>query len=1005
MATGSGRNNRKSAGNKKKAAQNSLVRQEVSIFLALAVAILLFLSTCGLLGAFGKGVGGVLIGLFGMVAYLVPFAFLFGAAFCIMNRWKKVTKVKITSLTLLLWCLSCFCQLIFAKDVPVAKVLDYYTDSTKNGGLLGGMVTHFTCKFLGMAGTIVILITVSIICLVLLTDRSLFASVKNGSKNLYQDAKRKKEYLSKQSEVRKIERAEYYEEQQERRMLREAERNKRMAEKEARMQLKLNEREERARQAMERRRELNEQRAIEEAARREREEAIRIAEEEELKKAEVDAAGENVSGEVTDAKGSDEKVPTRLTEENIPQREISVFDFNGGSRNIEYRHDRKVSGVAADITIPKSTDSYGDIHEITDDYSGNIIEFNDLKLHTSHRINVSEADDPILREAYERDVYVGNAEEHFEKDYSDAVKLHECDDNESLQDVRRFPKVIIESDNSIRVSSADDEETSIDTGELPAVDMSDIKIGEIESREKMPVEVETSIPAKRATVTQSSKSSSLLRRGKYKLPPISLLNEIKQNKYDASDELRATSAKLVETLKTFGVDVSVIGASRGPAVTRYEIQPQVGVKVSKIVSLTDDIKLSLAAADIRMEAPIPGKSAIGIEVPNEVNSPVGFRELAESKEFKEHKSKIAFAVGKDLAGQTVVTDIAKMPHLLIAGATGSGKSVCINTLITSILYKATPEEVRMIMIDPKVVELSVYNGIPHLLIPVVTDAKKANAALQWAVNEMTVRYQKFAELEVRDMASYNRKIASDPEYAGLEEYQNMPQIVVIVDELADLMMVAAKEVEESICRLAQLARAAGIHLILATQRPSVDVITGLIKANMPSRIAFSVSSGVDSRTILDMVGAEKLLGKGDMLFYPQGYTKPARVQGAFVSDEEVQSIVAFIKSQCGGDNYDPKAKEIVENGTTSASSGGVVATEENGLDELFYLAGHSVIEKQKASIGMLQRLHKIGFNRAARIMDQLAEAGVVGPEEGTKPRRILMTIEEFEQYVKETKQP
>ena len=440
------------------------------------------------------------------------------------------------------------------------------------------------------------------------------------------------------------------------------------------------------------------------------------------------------------------------------------------------------------------------------------------------------------------------------------------------------------------------------------------------------------------------------------------------------------------------------------AVTRYEVQPAHGVKVSKILALADDIKLNLAVADVRIEAPIPGKAAVGIEVPNKENSTVMFRELVESKEFREHKSKIAFAVGKDIGGNIMVSDIAKMPHLLIAGATGSGKSVCINTLIMSILYKARPDEVKLIMIDPKVVELSAYNGIPHLLIPVVTDPKKAAGALNWAVAEMMGRYNQFAELNVRNIEGYNEKIDSIKDIPDDNKREKMPQIVIIVDELADLMMVAPGEVEDAICRLAQLARAAGIHLIIATQRPSVNVITGLIKANMPSRIAFAVSSGVDSRTILDMNGAEKLLGKGDMLFSPYGIPKPLRVQGAFVSDAEVGAVVEFLSSRKPEDSQ--KEQEIAEKMKEMQSAIENVATSSDGSsgsdkDVLFAEAGRFIIEKDKASIGMLQRWFKIGFNRAARIMDQLADAGVVGEEEGTKPRKVLMSSEQFEQYIEE----
>lgn len=494
----------------------------------------------------------------------------------------------------------------------------------------------------------------------------------------------------------------------------------------------------------------------------------------------------------------------------------------------------------------------------------------------------------------------------------------------------------------------------------------------------------------------------------YQYPPLSLLNLPKGGaKKDNSMQLQETARHLQQIMEDFGVNATVTDASQGPAVTRFEVQPAHGVKVNKIIALSDDIKLNLAVPDIRMEAPIPGKAAVGIEVPNKENSTVMLRELLESKEFQGHKSRIAFAVGKDIGGNIMVTDIAKMPHLLIAGATGSGKSVCINTLIMSILYKARPDEVKLIMIDPKVVELSAYNGIPHLLIPVVTDPKKAAGALNWAVQEMMGRYNKFAELNVRNIEGYNDKIDSIAEIEDDHKPEKMPQIVIIVDELADLMMVAPGEVEDAICRLAQLARAAGIHLIIATQRPSVNVITGLIKANMPSRIAFAVSSGVDSRTILDMNGAEKLLGKGDMLFSPYGLPKPLRVQGAFVSDAEVAAVVEFLSEQkmAAMENNSALAEQMkqVQNAIESVSSSTEAGGNGGGSDRdvLFVEAGKFIIDKDKASIGMLQRWFKIGFNRAARIMDQLADAGVVGEEEGTKPRKVLMSMEEFEQYVDE----
>lgn len=496
----------------------------------------------------------------------------------------------------------------------------------------------------------------------------------------------------------------------------------------------------------------------------------------------------------------------------------------------------------------------------------------------------------------------------------------------------------------------------------------------------------------------------------YVFPPIDILTQNKKSVLNSSDNsLQETAEKLETILKNFGVNVKVTGYSRGPAVTRYELLPELGVKVSKIVNLSDDIKMNLAATDIRIEAPIPGKTAIGIEVPNKNKAVVGFRELIETSEFKDANSKISFALGLDLAGNIVVSDISVMPHLLIAGATGSGKSVCINTIIMSILYKARPDDVRFIMIDPKVVELSVYNGIPHLLIPVVTDPKKAAGALRWVVNEMMNRYKLFAENKVRDIKGYNEKIV-DGKITKVINGENvsisvkkMPKIVVIVDELADLMMVAAKDVEESICRIAQLARAAGIHLIIATQRPSVNVITGLIKANMPSRIAFSVTSGIDSRTILDTVGAERLLGKGDMLYHPQNKSKPIRVQGAFVTDKDVSAVTRFIKeNNVPTEESKAENEEILQVVNSDVSTEGFTEINDNSdynnneKDEYFYDAARLLIEKDKGSIGMLQRNFKIGFNRAARIIDQLEEFGVVGPEVGTKPRKILVTLEEFE---------
>ena len=473
----------------------------------------------------------------------------------------------------------------------------------------------------------------------------------------------------------------------------------------------------------------------------------------------------------------------------------------------------------------------------------------------------------------------------------------------------------------------------------------------------------------------------------YVYPHTGLLDENRQstkNKLDYRNAAIKGAKKLKETLKSFGVDAKVVNVSMGPAVTRYELQPSPGVKVSKIVNLSDDISLNLAASGVRIEAPIPGKAAIGIEVPNKEIVPVFLKDVLDSKEFKENESKLAFALGKDISGKNMVADIAKMPHLLVAGATGSGKSVCINSIIISLLFKASPKDVKLLMVDPKVVELGIYNGIPHLLIPVVTDPKKAAGALNWAVQEMVNRYKLFADRGVRDLKSYNALLAEK----GEEEL--LPQIVIIIDELADLMMAAPNDVEDAVCRLAQMARAAGMHLVIATQRPSVDVITGVIKANIPSRIAFSVSSQVDSRTIIDMAGAEKLLGKGDMLFYPVGEPKPIRVKGAFVTDKEVERVVEFIKSQ-GNAEYNESIIEEINSEKEPMNN------DSGDNDELLPQAIELVVEAGQASVSLIQRKFKVGYARAARIVDQMEERGIVGGFEGSKPRQVLITKQQLQE--------
>ena len=633
-------------------------------------------------------------------------------------------------------------------------------------------------------------------------------------------------------------------------------------------------------------------------------------------------------------------------------------------QRVKERISRKARGVTLDTELPRENIAPNsvDIHEIITDVGRDIDT-------TDH---------------YSQDIYEPEEIRPLDELSAEDVNIHE---------VQEYEQIHSKDDYEAGKYEPDYQDDSTDLSESPSV-VNSSGMPEVESGAGKESGTGSSLAGDISVEKHAAKKTN------YIFPPVSLLARGSARKgANQAVENQNTALRLQQTLQNFGVKVTITDISCGPSVTRYELSPEQGVKVSKIVSLADDIKLNLAAADIRIEAPIPGKSAIGIEVPNKEPGSVHFRELIESDAFKNAPSNIAFAAGKDIAGKTIVADIAKMPHLLIAGATGSGKSVCINTIIMSILYKAHPDDVKLILVDPKVVELSVYNGIPHLLTPVVTDPKKASSALNWAVAEMTVRYNKFAQMNVRDLKGYNAKVEKlmAAENPGIEPPEKMPQIVIVIDELADLMMVAPGEVEDAICRLAQLARAAGIHLVIATQRPSVNVITGIIKANIPSRIAFSVSSGVDSRTIIDMNGAEKLLGKGDMLFFPSGYPKPVRVQGAFVSDEEVGKVVDFLKANMGEEVvYD---EEVTNSITSMESSSGVKETESD-RDQLFAEAGRFVIEKEKGSIGMLQRNFKIGFNRAGRIMDQLADAGVVGPEIGTKPRKIIMTTEEFEDFLK-----
>lgn len=1053
---------------------NPLILQEAVVWLFLAVCIFMFISFFGVGGYVGLAISDVCFGTFGFSAYLLPFLIFIAVVFLISNRGNRVAGIKFASAAGLYLCICSLMELFVNGYQPKVGIGKLYLESAAlktGGGAAGGIVCSLLCPALGTAGAALILVILSIVCTVLLTQKSLFAGMRHQSEKVYHNAVESKERRA----VRQQER-------------REAALQRRELELQQREQMQQKGKEHQA--ATEN--DVNGRRKKDQSPCMP-EDGLHIYQhttEEAPGDVHSFAHGpipEQADGYVPQAwtepvteKGkrkSGKKRPaaeeTQQAVSGRTQLEVPVI-FPAHPR--ESRMERRIKGVTRDTRIEAGVQQYeGDVHEIVPKIpkrKASVSVFPEPKEETCYiDLNREEPQQEYIEisglEVYHEDeVSPGktdvirlqrNVEENGTELYPDSGKYKEsgidlceeteygtvpegkngyADDSEaedsigmnhfSIEEASDFERTDImlsgvsedeftedglETADEEAESSADRETDDILPWDHDDTDEDKTKrnngsaasdTGPVEQpgggNKKNPRSSAKEIQEGIASVEAEMAKAAEAVKPKYVYPPLSLLKKGKGNGNGSQEqEIRRTAAKLEQTLNSFGVHVTVTNVSCGPSVTRYELQPEQGVKVSRIVNLADDIKLNLAAADIRIEAPIPGKAAVGIEVPNAENSAVMLRDILESEEFQKYPSRLAFATGKDIGGKVVVSDIAKMPHLLIAGATGSGKSVCINTLIMSILYKAKPDEVKLIMIDPKVVELSVYNGIPHLFIPVVTDPKKAAGALNWGVAEMTDRYNKFAEMGVRDLKGYNQKIEAIKDIEAENKPQKLPQIVIIVDELADLMMVAPGEVEDSICRLAQLARAAGIHLIIATQRPSVNVITGLIKANMPSRIAFSVSSGVDSRTIIDMNGAEKLLGKGDMLFYPQGYQKPARVQGAFVSDEEVADVVDFLKNKNMDETYSAEMEAQIAKVQQAVSA--VKAAED--VDALFAEAGKFIIEKDKASIGMLQRVFKIGFNRAARIMDQLSEAGVVGPEEGTKPRKILMSQEQFENMLEE----
>ncbi|MGN0158148.1 MAG: DNA translocase FtsK 4TM domain-containing protein [Brotaphodocola sp.] len=916
---------------------DSFIRAEVMILLSFALAVLLFLSNFHLCGVAGDLLRGVQLGIFGMVGFIAPLLLFIGTCFYMSNRGNHVATRKLIAAIGLFVVICAFFQLFFGYQPEAGEnVLACYRYSAASGiggGLLGGILCMVLKSALGTIGAFLILLVFMLICVVCITEKSIVKAVKRHSDAAYQYAK---EDMDRRREI-------HAERQEERRRMREEQRVRGVDLTSTYLEP------------------LHDEEDYDEEP-----EQVTVHQESEPESEKVSRPGPEDAFhggiEIKFHGSPKDELPFDEEEPEISAQELVAEGIRSFEREEEIFLGKKASEWDAlyESGDKEEPEDMTDLEKIP-----RIVPYQEK----SRQLAFEEPEEEIILLEPKSEV-TAEPEETFIED-----------------------PLYVKSTITGGTFAIPEEEKRVVTsgGKIIETDTEALQ-KKLESRRK---EMAASSDDE-TNVQQEIHKKEAAPKKEYVFPPVSLLNRGSKTAGNHSEkEYRQTALKLQQTLRDFGVGVTVTDISCGPTVTRYELHPEQGVKVSKIVSLTDDIKLSLAAAEIRIEAPIPGKSAVGIEVPNKENNTVYLRELLEADNFRNHPSRLAFAVGKDIGGQVVVTDIAKMPHLLIAGATGSGKSVCINTLIMSIIFKSSPEDVKMIMIDPKVVELSIYNGIPHLLIPVVTDPKKASGALNWAVAEMTDRYKKFAECNVRDLKGYNAKIDTLKDIPEEKKPKKLPQIVIIVDELADLMMVAPGEVEDAICRLAQLARACGIHLVIATQRPSVNVITGLIKANVPSRIAFSVSSGVDSRTIIDMNGAEKLLGKGDMLFYPAGFPKPQRLQGAFVSDQEVQKIVDFLTEQGMTAEYDPEVEQQMSSAPAAAAAGGSA----NGRDEYFEQAGKFIIEKEKASIGMLQRVFKIGFNRAARIMDQLAEAGIVGEEEGTKPRKVLMTMEEFEELM------
>ena len=967
-------------------------KDDIIIIVVTLVCILMVLSYVGICGIVGTGINALVFGLFGRLGYILPFIILVLTLFIIANKDNGVSPVGIIYAVLLAAVLGALIQLAVGGFNDEIGLFDYFSNSSLNyegeqatyGGLFGGMLVKLLCPLVGKVATVLILIALLLILFVLMTGKPFVMAV-------FKKISRRIEDFRKRRAIEKDEQ-DFYEDDEEEPVVKSHDTGVRYGVRRL------------PRQRMGTMNvEFGKKKGKEEKDNKEKKEAAKPVYEERAENKKVKGSDSLYIPGVGNVRlGKDASDDVR--EEDYTEADFAGVDDNGDDELVEYKRE-----------TTRKRDPFED--------GGKVTSIGMKKLHSGSTAAFEEGESKIV------DLFSPKIAdpETFDDDFRVDLFGDEDFEDEKPAETKVSDRITLVKPP---ISRTENNRPGIDRKTAESVDevireyeKNNVSDGPknpepVREEKPEPVKEETAAPSENlkdkivpvagaAVFTDMTKEPEPPKLPEYKFPPIRLLNKSKSHQDKGSDrkkELENTIQKLQSTFESFGVGVRVTDASVGPTVTRYELLPDQGVKVKTITALSDDIKLALAAPEIRIEAPIPGKAAVGIEVPNKESAAVLFGDLLDSDEFRNSKTNLAFVVGKDIGGKSIISDIGDMPHALIAGATGSGKSVCINALIMSILYKAKPTDVKMIMIDPKRVELVGYNGIPHLIVPVVTDVKKAAGALAWAVAEMDDRYKRFADAGVRDLAAYNNHMVEKwmEESNEGECPDKLPQIVIIVDELNDLMMTAnSKDIESDIARLTQLARACGIHVILATQRPSVNVITGTIKANIPTRIAFSVSSIVDSRTILDQAGAEKLLGKGDMLYYPRGYAKPVRLQGVYVSDKEVNDVVDFIKKQYKEMKYnDIVSKHIDEKSagkTQTKDDGG--QQEQDANDEFFEDAGRLIIKKQKASVGMLQREFRIGFNRAARIMDNLAEDGVVGPEEGTKPRKILMTLEEFENYL------